>query len=424
MRRLGLVAAAVLVFATPAPAARSDCTVAAKPVFGASPLQVTFAATCASSLYQWSFGDNEPGEGQTVQHVYGPGVWQPTLTTDAGTQQLVPVTAVSLTLSGPAHARYAQWVTLHAAVTPSLPVTVRGRPVVGGKIRFRVLGTAPYVAFARGVRSEPLQIQVTPTLDVRIARTTTVGQPVRVVATLHPASAGTVHVAVDGRTTRIVPAGAPRVARVVVTTSPRPGWDAVRASASVSVVQPVLSVGTSGRSVLQLQSALAALHYLAPPRSSTFSSALTDSIYAFQKVNGLPRTGVADAATWRSLAHPVLPRPRSGGSGVHIEVDKARQVLFVVRDGAIAQIVPVSTAGLPGKFTPVGRFAVFRKVVGFDPSPLGTLYDPSYFVGGYAIHGNPSVPPYPASHGCIRVPMWAAPILFAEMPDGTPVDVY
>ena len=98
--------------------------------------------------------------------------------------------------------------------------------------------------------------------------------------------------------------------------------------------------------------------------------------------------------------------------------------LFIVRDGQITQISPVSTAGLPGRFTPVGQFAVYRKVDGFDPSPLGTLYLPSYFTGGYAIHGNPSVPPYPASHGCVRVPMWIAPTMFAELIVGTPVDVY
>src|SRR5205823_1166524 len=83
----------------------------------------------------------------------------------------------------------------------------------------------------------------------------------------------------------------------------------------------------------------------------------------------------------------------------HLEIDKGHQVLYVVRGGQIALIVPVSTAGIPGHFTPEGRFAIYRKVVGFDPSPLGTLYDPMYFTGGYAVHGNPSVPPYPASHG-------------------------
>ena len=131
-----------------------------------------------------------------------------------------------------------------------------------------------------------------------------------------------------------------------------------------------------------------------------------------------------NAADWARLGHPVRPKPRYRGPASHIEVDKARQVLFVVRDGRVATIVPVSTAGVAGDYTPVGRFAIYRKVVGFDPSPLGTLYDPMYFTGGYAIHGNPSVPPYPASHGCIRVPMWIAPLLFAANDYGETVYVY
>src|SRR5205085_1606732 len=138
-----------------------------------------------------------------------------------------------------------------------------------------------------------------------------------------------------------------------------------------------------------------------------------DGLYAFQKVQGLPRTGVADAATWAALLHPRLPKPRYPEPSNHLEVDKVHQVLYVVRGGAVSTIVPVSTAGVPGDYTPTGRFAIYRKVTGFDPSPLGVLYDPMYFTGGYAIHGNPSVPPYPASHGCIRVPMWVIPALYA-----------
>jgi lipoprotein-anchoring transpeptidase ErfK/SrfK len=41
-------------------------------------------------------------------------------------------------------------------------------------------------------------------------------------------------------------------------------------------------------------------------------------------------------------------------------------------------------------------------VDGLDEAPLGTLYRPLYFVGGWAVHGSPSVPGYPASHGCVR----------------------
>jgi lipoprotein-anchoring transpeptidase ErfK/SrfK len=84
----------------------------------------------------------------------------------------------------------------------------------------------------------------------------------------------------------------------------------------------------------------------------------------------------------------------------------------------------VSTAGLPGRFTPEGQFSIYRKVPGYDPSPLGILYKPMYFTGGYAIHGNPSVPPYPASHGCIRVPNFVIERLYASEPYGETVYVY
>ena len=85
---------------------------------------------------------------------------------------------------------------------------------------------------------------------------------------------------------------------------------------------------------------------------------------------------------------------------------------------------PSRRPACPGRFTPEGTFSIQRKVTGFDPSPLGTLYDPMYFTGGYAIHGNPSVPAYPASHGCVRIPMWAAPWMFDFNEIGETVDVY
>ena len=114
--------------------------------------------------------------------------------------------------------------------------------------------------------------------------------------------------------------------------------------------------------------------------------------------------------------------PRYKSPADHIEIDKQRQILIVVRNGQTSLISPVSTAaGIAGYYTPVGRFAIGRKVPGYDPSPLGVLYKPMYFYGGYAIHGNPSVPPYPASHGCIRVPNFVADRLYVSEPYGEAV---
>jgi lipoprotein-anchoring transpeptidase ErfK/SrfK len=189
------------------------------------------------------------------------------------------------------------------------------------------------------------------------------------------------------------------------------------------VVLPRLALGNRSSAVAQMGDQLRRLHYAAP-YGATFDGRMLDAVYAFQKVQGLPRTGAVDARFWQALANPRGAVPRHATPESHLEVDKGRQVLYVVRESKVALIVPISTAGLAGTFTPAGRFAIYRKVAGFDPSPLGTLYDPMYFTGGYAIHGNPSVPPYPASHGCVRVPMWIAPHLYATNPYGETVYVY
>jgi lipoprotein-anchoring transpeptidase ErfK/SrfK len=112
-----------------------------------------------------------------------------------------------------------------------------------------------------------------------------------------------------------------------------------------------------------------------------------------------------------------VPRPRYR-RGHHLEIDKSRQVLFEVDGGRVVRVVHVST-GATGN-TPVGRWHVYSKVVGWS----WVLWYPMYFLRGFAIHGYPSVPPYPASHGCVRTPMWIAPTLFATNSYGESVYVY
>ena len=46
------------------------------------------------------------------------------------------------------------------------------------------------------------------------------------------------------------------------------------------------------------------------------------------------------------------------------------------------------------------------------------------FVGNFAIHGYPSVPPYPASHGCVREPMWVADWVYDQSFVGERLYVY
>jgi hypothetical protein len=212
--------------------------------------------------------------------------------------------------------------------------------------------------------------------------------------------------------------------RVRVTTVPRPGYIAVSRELTATLRPPDLSVGMTDPAVSELARQLSALHYAVPSLSSTFGDDLVQSVYAFQKVQGLDRTGAVDAAFWNRLAAPHLPTPRYAEPADHIEVDKTHQVLYIVRSGRIVLISPVATAGIAGYYTPEGKFAIYDKRPGWDTSPLGVLWNPMYFVGGYAIHGGDPVPPYPASHGCVRVPDFVIARLFGSEPYGEVVYVY
>ena len=52
------------------------------------------------------------------------------------------------------------------------------------------------------------------------------------------------------------------------------------------------------------------------------------------------------------------------------------------------------------------------------------MVDSNYFIGGYAIHGYVDVPNYPASHGCLRVPIPNARQIFDWVDLGDPIYVY
>jgi hypothetical protein len=408
VRRLAVVTGLVALVLAPGAHAAGACGVTTTPVRGSAPFAVTFTATCSAGSYTWSFGDGAQATGQSVQHVFAAGAWHATLTTELGAEPAATVTSISVALRGPKVARYGQWIALRASVTPRVPVTLRGRQFVHGKLRVRVLGTQPWVADALGTRSSPLTILVTPRLVVRTVGTPIVGGRVRVVARLQPAAAGRLDVPrVDTRT--------PHVAHLTVRSRPAHGWVAVTKSVALPIVQPALSLGATGPSVLALEQRLRELHY-AVQVDGSFGDDDVEAVYAFQKVNGLPRTGSADAALWARLAHAGVPQARYPGD--HVEIDKTRQVLFVVRGGKVALVVATST-GATGN-TPIGVWHVYRKVVGFD----WVLYYPSYFLRGFAVHGYPDVPPYPASHGCARIPMWVATTVYADIAYGSTVYVY
>ena len=157
------------------------------------------------------------------------------------------------------------------------------------------------------------------------------------------------------------------------------------------------------------------------------------ALITFQKWEGRKITGRLTRAEFEAISNATAPRPKDAGYK-HVEVDLDRQVLLLTDDdGAVKTILPVSTGS--GKhykekrmsglaYTPRGRFKIYNKLEGWRKSPLGLLYYPNYFSDGLAIHGNPEVPHSPQSHGCVRIPMWAAKEMSKQLSIGTIVLIY
>ena len=184
-----------------------------------------------------------------------------------------------------------------------------------------------------------------------------------------------------------------------------------------------VAVGTKGTYAHILLQRLAALRFRVPGISWAISTSAGDSIVAFQKAYGLPRTYVFDGDDWRKLDTAKLIKVRHTSPATHIEIDKTRQILMIVKAGKPYGIIPVST-GATGN-TPVGRFHILWKA----PSTttwLGSaiLWRTMDFYRDFAMHGYPEVPPYPASHGCVREPVWVADWTYQHSWVGETVYIY
>jgi hypothetical protein len=165
---------------------------------------------------------------------------------------------------------------------------------------------------------------------------------------------------------------------------------------------PTLRLGSRGPAVRTLQNSLARLTYL--PRSAAdgvFGMQTWHAVVAFQGWSGLLRDGVVGPRTRQSLLHARAPAPWSRATG--FEIHLTQQVLLLVRDGRVQRAIHVSTGA--GGRTAVGHFHVYRREA-MSWSVQFHVWMPlaQYFHGGIAMHQFATVPPYPASHGCVRVP--------------------
>ncbi len=182
---------------------------------------------------------------------------------------------------------------------------------------------------------------------------------------------------------------------------------------------PASTYGDRGPGVSALQARLFELGFWVPDTDGAYGGVTGQAVMAFQKYVGLAATGVADANTALLIQMQTLRPAAQSTEGDLIEVDKRRQLLFVVRGGKPLFTVNTSTgSGVPytepdrrnggttsgDALTPAGRFKVYQEFSdGWESGQLGELYRPKYFNGGIAVHGSNSIPNYPASHGCVRV---------------------
>ncbi|MET0662431.1 MAG: L,D-transpeptidase family protein [Ilumatobacteraceae bacterium] len=207
---------------------------------------------------------------------------------------------------------------------------------------------------------------------------------------------------------------------------------------------PLGAVGSrSGGETARVQSRLFELGFWLSGADGSYGLTTKQAVMAFQKYMGFDASGSVDQRTADGLTSMTLRPIARANSGTLVEIDKAKQLLFMVIDGRTDWILNTSTGNgeeyteedknTPGEMitgvslTPSGLHKVNReRPEGWWEGDLGEIYRPKYFVGGVAVHGSNSIPNYPASHGCVRVSVPAMDWIWDSgvMPMGVPVWVH
>ena len=243
-----------------------------------------------------------------------------------------------------------------------------------------------------------------------------------------------------------VPVTAPRSPVTTKAAASSPGSSGKKAASAKKPSKPKATTasgfgqGSKGDKVVEVQTLLQNLKYDVSDTGGSFGDQTYHAVMAFQKVNALSRTGRVSDATLAAMRTAVDPAPMlpTGGAD-RIEIDLEKQYLALYKQGALVKLLSISSGS--GKdfcvldpdtnktacdkaITPGGSFRIRSRIIGWRESKLGLLYNPLYFNGGIAIHGAPSVPGTPASHGCVRIPMISAEWFPDAVTNGTPVYVF
>jgi peptidoglycan hydrolase-like protein with peptidoglycan-binding domain len=196
--------------------------------------------------------------------------------------------------------------------------------------------------------------------------------------------------------------------------------------------------GAAGPEIKLIQDRLIELKFDPGVADGVFGERTQQAVWAFEKlVMGVPRdqvTGRVTAEMWSRMQDPIVITPRRPDSTPnHTEIYLPEQVMAIFhRDEAVLVthvssgddqewceevtidpgergnedgLEPIKEGWCGLSWTPGGVYRYDRKVEGRRESQLGGMYNPMYFNYGIAVHGAHEVPIFPASHGCIRIPM-------------------
>ncbi len=178
--------------------------------------------------------------------------------------------------------------------------------------------------------------------------------------------------------------------------------------------------GSSGLFVQLIQQRLAALHFYIP-QTGVYDSGTGWAIDAYHR---LLHRGTSQTLDGRTISYLLdgfgAFKVRFPSHGNHAEGNLSLQLLALASGSHVYRIYPISS-GKPSTPTILGDFRVYSKVSGYLPDGM---YYSNFFIRGYAIHGYNPAPDYPASHGCMRVPIQDATSIFGWLQIGDWVDTY
>jgi peptidoglycan hydrolase-like protein with peptidoglycan-binding domain len=275
------------------------------------------------------------------------------------------------------------------------------------------------------------------TVSPTVAPTTTASTVAPTTTTVAPTTLATTTTTVAPTTTTAAP---------TTTTVPAPTTTTIPKIPALTVPLVPVRPGAVGEEVKPLQSRLLDLGFWLDDVDGEYGWVTQQAVMAFQKTYAeqfkLTTLGIADAKTIAAMTAVDTRVQGTIVEGDVVEVDKARQVLFLTRGGKTLWALNTSTGSgetytevnqkQGGTITdiantPEGSFKVYNEYTkGWEKGQLGELYRPKYFKGGVAIHGSNSIPNFPASHGCVRITTTAMDWIWANdlLPLGTSVSVH